>query len=234
MKKQNLIVQVISNVIIVVVLVALSLFCIPKKTVACISPIYKVETSENKVGIMFNVYQGSEFIPKIIETLQQYDATCTFFVGGIWVEKNVELLTEMAKLGEIGNHGYLHKDHAKLTIQQNKEEILLCNRLIEEVLGQQPVLFAPPSGSIGDNMSKVCTENDMTVIMWSKDTIDWRDQDYKLILQRATNEISNGDMILMHPTEATVKALPLILKNYRENGLNTETISNLISSVNNY
>ena len=198
------------------------------------SPIYKVDTNENKVGIMFNVYQGSEYLPRIIEILNKNEATCTFFLGGIWAEKNTQLIEEMGKVGEIGNHGYLHKDHAKLSLQQNKEEILLCNRLLEEITGTSPTLFAPPSGSIGDNMTKVCIDNNMTVVMWSKDTIDWRDNDYKLILERATNDIQNGDMVLMHPTEATLKALPLILKCYKDNGLTTDTISNLIANKNKY
>ncbi|MFA6866921.1 MAG: polysaccharide deacetylase family protein [Clostridia bacterium] len=234
MKKQNFLVQTVSNLIIIMVLVALSLFCIPKNEVACMSPIYKVDTNENKVGIMFNVYQGSEYLPRIIEILNKNEATCTFFLGGIWAEKNTQLIEEMGKVGEIGNHGYLHKDHAKLSLQQNKEEILLCNRLLEEITGTSPTLFAPPSGSIGDNMTKVCIDNNMTVVMWSKDTIDWRDNDYKLILERATNDIQNGDMVLMHPTEATLKALPLILKCYKDNGLTTDTISNLIANKNKY
>jgi len=95
------------------------------------------------------------------------------------------------------------------------------------------VYFAPPSGAIGASMLKVCEQLSMKVIMWSKDTIDWRDKDYNLIFKRATQNIENGDLVLMHPTEHTVKALPLILTYYKQNGFKAVNLSvNLTPTVN--
>jgi len=61
--------------------------------------------------------------------------------------------------------------------------------------------------------------------MWSKDTIDWRDKDANLVFSRATKNIEGGDLILMHPTEHTLKALPLILEYYSINGYTATTVS---------
>ena len=69
-------------------------------------------------------------------------------------------------------------------------------------------LFAPPSGSFNKSTLDACKELGYSVIMWSKDTIDWRDKDANLIYTRATNNISGGDFILAHPTEYTLKSLP--------------------------
>ena len=65
----------------------------------------------------------------------------------------------------------------------------------------------------------------MRVIMWSRDTIDWRDKDVNVIVNRATQNLKNGEFILMHPKDVTVEALPKILTYIRENGLKTAAVS---------
>lgn len=235
MKKYNVFVHIVSNCIIVALLFGLYLACVPNdKAYTANAPIYKGNASTGKVALMVNVYQGSEYVEDIMEVLERYDATCTFFVGGCWAEKNMDLLKKMSEKAGIGNHGYLHLDHAKLSEKQNREEIVLCDRLIEKVTGKKTNLFAPPSGSIGNNMIKVCEELEYKIIMWTKDTIDWRDKDYELVFKRATKDVSGGDMILMHPTEHTVKALPYILDYYAANGLSTATVSELTTGLEEY
>lgn len=234
MKKYKVFVNVISNIIIIAMIFGLYVACVPTDLAAAFKPIYRVETNENCVAIMINVYQGSEYVEDMIEIFERYEVKCTFFVGGIWVSKNHDIIKRMAQSHEIGNHGYLHRDHAKLNAKQNKEEIVLCEKLVEEITGVKTRLFAPPSGSIGDTMLSVCEELDYKVIMWSKDTIDWRDKDYQLVVSRATKEVKSGDMILMHPTEHTVKALPQILDAYRKKGLTPVTVSRLLKIDNNY
>jgi len=232
MKKYNVFTHIISNVIIIGLLVGLYFACVPEgAAVATSSPIYKSPGAENKVSVMFNVYQGTEYVEEILKVLESYDVKCTFFLGGCWAEKNQDTVKRIAERNEIGNHGYLHLDHAKISEQQNREEIVLCSRLIEKITGKEPTLFAPPSGSIGNSMLKVCDELNYKVIMWSKDTIDWRDKDYTLVTKRATTDIQSGDMILMHPTEHTLKALPAILSYYAEHSLQAVTVGELTANM---
>ena len=229
MRKRNIITAIISNVTIIVLIAILFSVCIPYNSSSAVSaPVYRGDENKNAVSVMINVYEGSEYVEQILTILEEYNATCTFFVGGIWAEKNARLLNKMAEHAEIGNHGYLHMDHATLSTQRNKEEIMLCHNLVKQLTGIDMKLFAPPSGSIGDNMLKVCEEYSYTVVMWSKDTIDWRDKDCDLITKRATSGVQSGDLILMHPTENTVKALPGILKYYKEKNLSVITVGELL------
>ena len=134
---------------------------------------------------------------------------------------------------EIGNHGYSHQDHAKLNVQRNIEEIRVTEKLIDSYLYALPdytnsKLFAPPSGSMSNAMFDACKNLGYTVIMWTHDTIDWRDKNPDLIYERATKNLKSGDLILMHPTDATVKALPKILDYVRSQNLNADVVSNVI------
>ena len=71
----------------------------------------------------------------------------------------------------------------------------------------------------------------MKTILWSRDTIDWRDKDKKLIYKRATKDIQGGEFVLMHPMTATVEALGDILKYYQTQGLTTATVSENIEKT---
>ncbi len=194
------------------------------------SAIYRGESARSEVALMFNVYQGNEYLESILDTLKSYGVHCTFFIGGCWADDNNRLIKRIADEGhEIANHGYFHKDGKNLSYAQNKSEIVATNDLLKAMTGRTPTLFAPPSGSYGKDTLKVCEELDMKVIMWSRDTIDWRDKNTETIYTRATNKVEAGEMILAHPTYNTAEALPDILKYYKEHGLNAVTVSQIIS-----
>lgn len=225
-------ISVISNSVIVFVLIfVFGVFFTPINS----SPMYGGEeygaiyngNRDNKnVSLMFNVYENTDIVNKIVDLLDEYESRATFFVGGCWADDNEKTLNRISEHGhEIGNHGYFHKDHAKLTYEQNKEEIINTNKIITSLTSVNSYLFAPPSGSFSNETLKVCYELGLKVIMWSKDTIDWRDKDFGKIFYRATNEIKNGDLVLMHPKQHTLLALPSILEYYKSMGYSVVTVS---------
>ena len=178
------------------------------------------------VSLMFNVYWGTEEVYRILDTLKAYEVYATFFIGGCWADDNVDCLRDIYSAGhEIGNHGYFHKDQDKLDLTGNRKEIADCNRFIELALGITPTLFAPPSGAYGEDTLTAANDLNMKTVLWSKDTIDWRDKNAALIYTRATKGVKNGDFILMHPVKETADALPDILDFYQKNGLKTATVS---------
>jgi peptidoglycan/xylan/chitin deacetylase (PgdA/CDA1 family) len=181
---------------------------------------------QNGVSLMFNVYQNSSNVYKILDILDEYDAKATFFLGGCWADDNVDLVREIYSRGnEIASHGYFHKDHTTLSYAQNVNEIEPSIRLLKMITGSDVKLFAPPSGAFDNNTLLACKYLNLKAVMWSRDTIDWRDDDSKLIYSRATENLKNGEFILMHPMDATVKALPDILTYIRDGGFSAVTVS---------
>ena len=153
------------------------------------------------------------------------------FVGGTWAKQYPELLKMIYNNGhEIANHGFYHKDHKNISYQQNKNEILNTHNLIKEILGVEMNLFAPPSGSYSKTTIETAKELGYTSIMWSRDTIDWRDQDENLIYSRAVKNAAGGDLILMHPTEKTAAALPKIIETLLGEGFNLTTVSECLKN----
>ncbi len=195
------------------------------------SPIYNGSRERAEVSLMFNVYEGSDVVLGILDVLDKYDAKSTFFVGGCWADDNGEILVKILEKGhEIGNHGYFHLDHKKLDVSRNEEEILTCHKMVKSLSGVDMVLFAPPSGSFSTNTLTVCEKLGYKTIMWTKDTIDWRDKDENLVFKRATQNVENGDLILMHPKTHTLKSLDKILQKYKELGIKAVTVSQCIKT----
>ena len=196
--------------------------------------IYQGDETKGKIALMFNVYERTDNVEKIMQIFEESGYLTTFFVGGCWAAKNADTIVKMHTAGfEIGSHGYLHRDHAKLSYDENVREIRLTGRLISSILKdfddfERMTLFAPPSGSIGTDMMKAAENLGYKVIMWTRDTIDWRDQDADLIFTRATDGLKAGELILLHPTDATIDALPRILDYIKVVGLQADIVSNVI------
>lgn len=191
---------------------------------------YHGNINNNNVSLMINVYWGTEYIEPMLEVLKSEDVKTTFFVGGTWANSNSDILKKIYDDGhEIANHGYFHKDHKYLSYERNQEEIYITHKLVKELIGVEMSLFAPPSGSYNTQTLLIASKLGYKTIMWNKDTIDWRDKDSTLAFNRATKNPKNGDLILMHPTEHTLKALPEIIKFYKEKGFNLTTVSNTIA-----
>ena len=149
----------------------------------------------------------------ILKTLENHNVKTTFFVGGSWVSKFPEDFLTIFQAGhEIGNHGFFHRSHDKLSYKDNEKEIINTHKLVKEYTGIGMNLFAPPSGAYKLDTIKVATDNGYKFIMWTRDTIDWRDKDADLIYKRAIKNMTGGDLILMHPTSGTATALDRILK----------------------
>ena len=190
---------------------------------------YNGNKESNNVSLMINVYWGTEFLDDILKILEEKNVNTTFFVGGTWAVLNEDYLTKIYNAGhELANHGYHHKDHNKLDEEGNINEIQTTHTIIKELLDVEMNLFAPPSGAYDKTTVSAAESLGYKTIMWTRDTIDWRDQDADLIYKRAIKNASGGDLILMHPTKATVEALPKIIEYFQNNNFDLTTVSNNI------
>ncbi len=195
------------------------------------APIYR-GTGEKQVSLMINVYWGTEYIDDFLSIFDKYDVKTTFFVGGCWVAQNPDILAKIASCGhEIGNHGYFHKEHGKLDYSGNAAEINACGKLVFEYLGINMSLFAPPGGDFNSDTLKAAADNGYKTIMWSRDTIDWRDKDSETVYSRATKNTSDGELILMHPTAHTRDALERIVRYYLDKGFRIVPVSTNIGEI---
>lgn len=194
-----------------------------------LDPIYQGNSGEKAVAIAVNVDWGEEYIPQMLKSFKEKQAEVTFFVSGKWAEKNPELLKEMKAAGHsIQNHGYKHLHFNNISAEEASKQIKKAEEIINKTVGEKPRFFAPPYGEYNQQLLDVVAALDYELIMWSIDTIDWQRPDPATIVKRVSNKLHNDAIILMHPTDPTVKALPAMLEKIKQDGYKMITIDKII------
>ncbi len=189
-------------------------------------PVNKVIDPNKKIVALTFDDGPSKYTDEIIETLHKNDAVGTFFVIGNKVKIYDNTLRKSVKYGnEIGNHSYNHKWLTKLSINELKQQIDKTQDIIYNVTGYKSVLLRPTYGGIN---SSIRNNTDLQIVMWSVDTMDWKYRNVNTIVKRATANVKDGDIILMHDIkDRTSKALKQIIPILKEKGFEFVTISEL-------
>ena len=228
-------VTAITNGVLALVLVVVGVVCF-YPTAAHVSGledrVHYRGTSGDGVSLMFNVYWGTQEVEGILEALAEYDAKATFFIGGSWADDNTACVRKIVEAGhEVGSHGYFHRDHTTLGYEGNVEEISRSVQFLQLAAGVPVTLFAPPSGAYDEDTINAAESLGLRTVMWSRDTIDWRDKDEETCYLRATEDLQAGELILMHPMEHTLKALPRILEYCNTHSLRPITVGENLANT---
>ncbi|WP_430785849.1 polysaccharide deacetylase family protein [Virgibacillus flavescens] len=194
------------------------------------APIYRGNPEKKMAALMINVSWGTEHIPAILKILKQHHVKATFFLEGKWAKNNAKYAQMIEEEGHlIGNHAYNHPDMSRISEQEIKNQIQNTSNTIQAVTGKSPALFAPPSGSFTDQVVKVAADQNMQTILWSVDTIDWKNPSVSVMINRVKSKLHPGATILMHPTEAVVRGLSDMIKVIKENDYHIGTVEKLLS-----
>ncbi len=191
-------------------------------------PIYQGSTEHKKIALTCNVVWGEEYIPQMLEILKKNNVSMTFFMGGQWVNDFPELTKEIAKNHELGNHSYSHPHPTFISKSENMREIKRTEDIIYELTKIRTRLYAPPYGEFNKTVLEAAGESGYQTILWSIDTIDWQRPAPETIVNRVTDKAHNGAIVLMHPTDPTVKALPSIIDALRKKGYQLTTVSDVL------
>ncbi|MBC7076419.1 MAG: polysaccharide deacetylase family sporulation protein PdaB [Syntrophomonadaceae bacterium] len=197
-----------------------------------LKPIYEVETDKKIIALTFDISWGNQTPMPVIEILKENHIKCTFFLSGPWVKQYPDIAKQIQKNGhEIGSHGYRHINLSTLSKAEIKEEVMKAHKNIQEITGIQPKLIRTPNGDYNDNVIEAIHEVNYEAIQWGTDSLDWMNPGVNTIIERVTKKAHPGDIILMHASDTckqTAEALPVIIKNLKEQGYEFVTVSELL------
>lgn len=197
-------------------------------------PIYCVDTDEKKVSISFDAAWGNEQTEQLLNILDEHNVKTTFFLVGEWVEKFPDSVKEIAKRGhDVENHSNTHSYMTQISEDNMKEEIVNCNKKIEQLTGNCPTLFRAPYGDYNNAVVKAVKENNMYCVQWDVDSLDWKDPSPQQIVDNITRKLKNGSIVLLHNGATnTPEALPLVIEAIKSEGYEIVPISQLIPKGN--
>lgn len=132
----------------------------------------------------------------LLDGLEERGVRATFFVIGEQVEDNAEMIGRMKAGGhQIGNHTYSHVRLSRVDRDTVIEEIQKTEVVLNELLGEGSYWLRPPYGLIDEGRASLVNT---PMIYWSLDPEDWKLLDAKRVADYVVENISPGDIILLH------------------------------------
>ncbi len=168
----------------------------------------------------------SQYTEKIIRVLEEHEVNATFFILGNKVVAYQDILKRSVQNGnELGNHSYNHKWLSQLSTGELVDQIDKTQKIIQERIGYTPRYLRPTYGSV---TNRVRNNTNLEIALWTVDTRDWKIHNIDRIVERATKNIEDGDIILMHDIyERSMEALKEIIPELKKRGFQFVTISEL-------
>lgn len=192
--------------------------------------VYRGNPNRKQVALTFDGGGGGTYASKQLAILKNYNVKATVFLTGKWIENFPTLAKTIATDGyEIGNHSYSHPYMTQISDAKIQEEVIKTEKLIMGLGAKKPNLFRPPYGARNTHLDNLVNNLGYSSIMWSIDTIDWKNPGPQAIIDKIKNNIQNGSIVLMHlDAPDTVNALPEIITWLRNQGYQLVTVSEII------
>lgn len=190
-----------------------------------------LEPGGKYVALTFDDGPHKTLTPRVLDALKEYNAKATFFMGGHQAEYNPDIVKRMKDEGhELGDHTLNHVQLSKLSDEQIRNEISESSRRIEEAGEAPPTVMRPPYGDYDERVERITKEMDLPIIMWSVDTLDWKNRNPQAIINKTMPAVTPGGIVLMHDIHATtVDAVPQMLHLLENEGYEFVTVSQLIN-----
>jgi len=197
--------------------------------------------ADKKIALTFDDGPDPVYTPQVLDILKKEKVPGCFFVVGIMAEKNMELLRQEYNDGyEIGNHTFFHPDMSAIGPARVKFELNATRRLIEAVTGHSTILFRAPFNADAEpqNIAEILPvaqsrkENYINIGEYI-DPEDWEPgKTADQIFNEVVKQKNNGNILLLHDAggnrEATVAALPRIIKYFKAQGYTFTTVGDLM------
>ena len=176
----------------------------------------------------------SIYTTSILAILRAYGVKATFCVIGNRVGVNQSIVEQAAWQGcEVVGHSWDHSDLTKMTDLSVKSQLGRTNEIIESLTGVPCKLFRPPYGSTNKMVKEIAAQMDMSVLLWSVDTEDWKDRDADRIYSHIMANAKDGAIILCHDIyKATRDAVRRAVPDLIDKGYELVTVSELIWLLN--
>ena len=198
---------------------------------------YIGDTSQKVLYLTFDAGYENGCTEKILDTLKKHNVKAAFFLVGNYIEKNADLVRQMAEDGHIvGNHTMHHYDMSKISGKSAfAKELQDLEALYKEVTGREmPKFYRPPQGIYSEENLKMAQELGYKTVFWSLAYVDWnndaqptKEQAFAKLLPRT----HDGAVVLLHSTSATnAQILDELLSKWEEAGYRFATLEELFAS----
>lgn len=187
---------------------------------------------EKVIALTFDDGPWPHTTSEVLDILKKNDIKATFF----WIGQNLQTYPQIAQQvvaagHAIGNHTWHHWYH-RMDDSTAAHEIEDTARLIYKTTGVKTSVFRPPGGLLNNGVADYAKKEKYVTVMWSVDSIDYRPLTSQQIINNVMRKVKPGGIVLMHDgggnRSATVKALPQIIAQLKEQGYSFASVPELL------
>lgn len=189
---------------------------------------YKQFEGKKLVAITFDDGPAYNKTETLLTEFEKRDVRVSFFLLGELAIKQTDLVKRAYDAGHtIGSHTYDHKNLKKLDEEQLSYEINYTNEILSNIIGEDIKFIRPPYGAYNE---EILEATDMSFILWSCDTEDWKLRDADKIAQYMVDNVQDGDIVLLHDihqetVDGVIKGIDLL----KEQGYEFVSLEELIA-----
>lgn len=201
-------------------------------------------TQRGEVALTIDDGPDPKITPQVLAILAQHRVHATFFCIGERVAAHPELCRSMLAAGHrIENHGARHPTLLSLSGPAGwRREILEGQQTLQRITGQAPRFYRAVAGLRNPFLDPVLHGLGLHLASWTRRGFDTRERDPEKVLQRLTQQLQAGDILLLHDGNAArtlegqaviVCVLPRLLEAIRSRGLTPVTLAHACHLVEN-
>lgn len=138
------------------------------------------------IALSQGAYGYREGVPRILNLLSKYDIHCTFFVPGMIIERNREVVEDIYAAGhEIAHHSYSHRWVQDMEEPEERMEFERATELVTGLTGSKPLGWRSPAAEFSKNTMRLLMEYGF---LYSSNFFD-RDEPYKHVVDGHETEL---------------------------------------------
>lgn len=228
--------------------IALALFYIALCIAACFFPqtnflvpvVSRGNSGRNFVALTFDDGPTQPVTKQILDLLDKYSVSATFFVTGVNAARFPEIIGEIIARGHtIGNHSFHH--YPFLMFKSSKvicREILTAHELLKK-MGVNTIAFRPPVGIVNPKLAPLLQKLNMYCLTFSCRAADFGNRRVENISRKILEKVKADDIILLHDVpprrmddqELLLKEIDNLLSGLQTRGLEVVPLSTLIGKT---
>ena len=192
---------------------------------------------KHRVALTFHTNGSTALAATLLATLAARHTSITAFIVGSWLEANSDFAKRITDGGhELANHTYSHPTFPTLTEDAMTQEVTRCRDILASLTGSGPTWFRPSGTTNGTDkpaptvLKVAAAAGYSTVVGFDVDPSDYLDPGEAAIAQRVSAAVQPGSIVSLHfGHQHTIDALPAILSDLDRRGLETVTLTTLLT-----
>ncbi len=178
------------------------------------------------VALTFDDGPSNLTTPTLLDILYKEDVPATFFMLGNMICRYPDIARRIESEGHVAaSHTMYHQNLTHISAAAIQADINEVDTAFNNILGHLPSFTRPPYGNFN---STVRTIVNTPLILWSVDTLDWKNKSSDAIINTTLSQIHDGAIILMHDIHSTtVETIPALINILRDAGYEFVTVPEL-------